>query len=147
MTVGAVDPVDSATSIVSFCFSSVLMVSKTTQQISMRLAKVDLHYLDVFDELFGCSWRSEVKSYIYRMAHERRRAVEMFEGGDDVALIQDGSEHRWVLVSELENYPQTTVLKSTLPVMIDILDDVDDPQSLILKSLEDYSDYDEDYLP
>ena len=122
------------------------MVSKTTRQFNVRLRKVDMHYMDAYDEIFGVNWRDKIKRYFYTLAQSARRAVEMYETGRDIALIQDTEgQQYWVFVDELPDHDYLIILDSTLPEAIDS-DVLDSGFESSLRPFSD-NDYDEDYLP
>ena len=137
MTVGAADPVALSATTVSDCFLDFPMVSKTTKQFNVRLSN-----MDAYDEIFGVSWRERIKEDFRRRAQSARRAVEMYETGRDIALVQNSEgDQYWVFIDELSDHDYEVVLDSTLPQAVDISGF--EPR---IRPFSDH-DYDEDYLP
>lgn len=146
MTVGGLAPVALVKVTVSDDFLSVFMVSKTTKQVSIYFSKVDLHFMNAFDEIFGVNWRDQIREDFHRRAQSARRAVEMYETGRDIALIQDyDGQKYWVFVDELPKHDYEIVVDSSLPQAIDI-DIRESGFESKLRAFADH-DYDEDYLP
>ena len=125
------------------------MVSKTTHQVGFRFSKVDLHYREAYDEIFGTSWRKDLKEYFRERAKEERRIVEMYETGRDIAHVvtrgQNGElDTFWIFVDEMQNYEIIDVIDSTIHNMID-----SGTHPEWSPTVRPYSDHEcnEDYLP